>query len=87
MLILLTRYLGKPLDKCSCIYYSFHSIHYKSFFSSLFNSWFLTNWSDLPGLRRRGLLEMEEARIWTMGNLPAFAKADPIGWIARAEKF
>jgi len=75
--------MGKPLEERVLLYFLFFSLfNKKSFFSSLFNSWFLTNWSHLPGLRS-ALLEMEEAQIWTMGKLPAFVGADPIGWIAR----
>ena len=50
----LVLWRGSPWRReCPPFSCSFLSIQEKPFFSSLYNSWFLTNWSDLPDLKNR----------------------------------
>ena len=58
------------------------------YFLSHFNSWFLTIGLTCHIFEGKPMIEMDEAQIWAKKvELPAFMGTDPIGWIARAEKF
>ena len=65
-------------------------ILFNKFFSFLshFNSWFLTSGPIYRIFEGEPMLEMEEVHNWSKKvELPAFMGTNPIGWIAKAEKF